>query len=306
MFRKIFKIDCISLKLLSSICHAVVHIGGSLFVQGDNWKKQYKRTKERYINSKPFYLLGANFGPYYTSEYYDSHRKIFSNYTDVCFREKYSYELFEDMNNVRMADDIVFQLQTDKKELVGQNILISVINPSRKSLEGYSQIYYKKISELSIFFVEKGYTVTFMSFCQFEGDDLAIKDIMNLIPIEYKNDIKAHYYKKSIEQSLLLIAQSCFIIATRFHSMILGWVYNIPVFPIVYSNKMTNVMNDMGFNGKFVNVTEIGDIQPEVILTCMKDNNINISKQIKNAESHFIKLDDYLIDNIVKEESIEA
>ncbi len=36
------------------------------------------------------------------------------------------------------------------------------------------------------------------------------------------------------------------VIATRFHSMILALSAKIPVYPIIYSNKMQNVLNDMG------------------------------------------------------------
>ncbi|KIR02076.1 putative transferase [Lachnospiraceae bacterium TWA4] len=53
------------------------------------------------------YILGANFGPYYTEEYLKAMAKVFEKAEDVCFREKYSYQLFQN-NRVRYAPDILF------------------------------------------------------------------------------------------------------------------------------------------------------------------------------------------------------
>ncbi len=302
IFRKIFNIDCITLKLLSKRCDAVVHIGGSLFVQGENWEKQLIRTRERLIQSKPYYLLGANFGPFNRMDYYNKHKEIFSQYTDICFRETYSYNLFKDLENVRFADDIVFQLKTENMKGEDKNILISVINPSRKSLNGFDEIYYTKIRDISVFFVEKGYSITLMSFCEFEGDDIAVKKILGLVPQSYHYKIKEHYYKKNLEQTLNLFAKSSFIIATRFHSMILGWIHNKPVFPIVYSNKMTNVIDDIGFNSLYIDFNSLQDLEGKVVLESIHKNTIEVTKKIQSAANHFYKLDEFLSESInVKE-----
>lgn len=298
-FRR-FKVDNFFERMLAKSCDAGVYIGGSLFIQGENWEDYlYKYIKPKKIINKPFYLLGANFGPYRDKEYYDKYKEIFSEYTDICFREKYSFEMFKDLPNVRMADDIIFQLK--KKNLQEQNnIVISVIKPSyRKNLNNYDEKYYLKIKDIALHFIEKGFNVTLMSFCEYEGDEEAIDKIMEIIPKEYLNKIKKHYYTINLKETLNIIAESKFVVATRFHSMILGWVYNKPVFPIVYSKKMSNVIEDVGFNGLYVNLKDIENVLPEKVFECINVNMIDVSKQVIGSEGHFRKLDEYIHKDII-------
>ncbi|WP_078378671.1 polysaccharide pyruvyl transferase family protein [Sutcliffiella halmapala] len=278
-------------------CDAGIYIGGSLFMQYNNWENKYKFKKGMYIPGKPFFLLGANFGPYKSDEFYLKYKSLFSNFTDICFREKYSYNLFQDLGNVRVADDIIFQLKKDgieekKKE---KNIVISVIKPSRKHISNLDEIYYNKIKDIAIYFINRDYNVTLMSFCEPEGDNEAVEKIISLIPFEYSDRIARHLYELNIEETLEVISKSSLIIATRFHAMILGWIYNRPVYPIAYSEKMTNVMEDVNFKGAFANLDNISETDPKEIFESMDRNIIDISKQIVNSEKHFAILDEYLL-----------
>ncbi|OQP08346.1 polysaccharide pyruvyl transferase family protein, partial [Geobacillus thermoleovorans] len=94
--------------------------------------------------------------------------------------------------------------------------------------------------------------------------------------------------------ALDVIAGSSFVVATRFHAMILGWVYNKPVFPIAYSNKMINVMKDVGFKGSYVDFNDLNSLEPEEVFRSMESNFVDISQQIKSSEKQFQKLDEYL------------
>jgi colanic acid/amylovoran biosynthesis protein len=282
--------------LAAKNCDAAVYIGGSLFIQAKNWKNQIENLRSMRIDKKPFFLLGASFGPFTDRGFYLQHKEIFKWFTDICFREKYSYNLFADLPNVRVASDIVFQLR--KRNIQRQTkrrVTISVIKPSnREYLRGYDEVYYRKIKDITIHFVKKGYNVILMSFCENEGDREAVKNIMKLIPNEYLNNVSEYGYQLNIDEALDVIADSSFIVATRFHAMILGWVYNKPVFPIAYSNKMINVMEDVGFKGSYVDFNGLDSLEPEEVFRSMETNLVDISQQIKNSEKQFQKLDDYL------------
>ncbi len=76
--------------------------------------------------------------------------------------------------------------------------------------------------------------------------------------------------------------------------MILGWVYGKKVLPIVYSKKMTNVIEDIEFKGIYTDIHNISDLEPETVFSSMKENSIDVSRQIKDAKRHFDKLDSYL------------
>lgn len=295
IFRKI-KICGDFRQILANSCDATVQIGGSLFIQGDNWKERFEYAKTMINAKKPYFLLGANFGPYTDKEYFYKHKEIFKNFSDICFREKYSYNMFKDLSNVRMADDIIFQLHPKDNNELENTIIISVIKPStRKYLSNYNEIYYRKINEIAVYFLKREFNVTLVSFCEQEGDKEAVDIIFELIPEKFVSKVRRHYYTVNIEETIDLIARSSFVVASRFHAMIIGWVFKKPVFPIVYSDKMTNVMKDVGFKGTYTDFNDINDLKPEKVFECIRTNMIDVSIQVKNAEKHFEKLDQFLL-----------
>ena len=94
---------------------ACLYIGGSIFVENlPQSKKRLENYRDFAINckkeGKPYFYMSSNFGPYETNEYYEIARDLFSNCEDVCFRDKYSANLFKDLETVRYAPDVVFSL----------------------------------------------------------------------------------------------------------------------------------------------------------------------------------------------------
>lgn len=301
LFRNLFKKRAFVRQQIAKSCDASVYIGGSIFMQSNKWKEEILSRKSMVVKGKPFLVLGANFGPYMDIEFYNEYKEIFKGYTDICFRDSYSYNLFSDLDNVRKADDIVFQLHDNSTEYRtdNNNIVISVIKPSyRKALINYNDdIYYNKIKEIIVLLIQKGYQVTLMSFCEFEHDNIAIKEIIALLPDKYKGMVNEFYYKHDIQAAIEVFKNSNSVIASRFHAMILGWVYNKSVFPLVYSKKMTNVMNDVGFNGEFSWITEIENVNSESVLKGIENNRIDVSNQVENSKGHFKELDKILFNN---------
>lgn len=65
------------------------------------------------------------------------------------------------------------------------------------------------------------------------------------------------YEKEGIDASIKLISQCDSVIATRYHAMILGMLFHKKIVPIVYSEKMSNVLNDMEYIGKTIDLKNI-------------------------------------------------
>lgn len=283
--------------LLARQHDVVIYIGGSIFQQRKNWRRRINIFNNILKKQVPFFIIGANFGPYSDEEYYNKHRKLFSEFQGVTFRDKYSYNLFKELPNINLADDVIFQMATEESdmEIKEDYIIISVIKPSiRPYLKGLDNLYYNKIKEISEQFVENGYRVVLMSFCEREGDVEAVKSIKQLISNEYISQIDEHLYKHDIESALNAIRGSKYVVGTRFHAMILGWVYNKPVFPIAYSDKMTNVINDVNFKGNYIDFNNLEKLDAKVVLESMHTNTIDISEQRINAEKQFAQLDEFL------------
>src|SRR5699024_6618496 len=191
-----------------------------------------------------------------------------------------------------MASDIVFKL---KKPIIPKrenHIVISVIKPSiRKYLASYDALYYEKIKAVVVYFAERGYHVTLMALCTYEGDHEAINNILDEIHVDYQGKITKHIYQLNIEETLQIIASASFEVASRFHAMILGWVYGIPVFSIAYSDKMKHVMHDVGFQGTSTDFEQLETLQAADVFASMQTDPLDISRQIDDSENHFTKLD---------------
>lgn len=173
--------------------------------------------------AKEYYVLGSNFGPYNNKEYYNYYKNVFEKANDVCFSDKNSYEKFKDLKNVRWAPDIVFTLDTSNISIKNnKKVVISIIDCSRKNNCEYKDSYEKKIIEISEYFIRKGYEVIMMSFCKFEGDELAIESIYSKCNDDLEQKLKKYYYRGNIEEALNVMANCQIIVGTRFHANILG------------------------------------------------------------------------------------
>lgn len=283
---------------VSKKCDAVIHIGGSIFIEPENsWHRKINNYKKSVENSKNFFVLGSNFGPYTDPNFFLEYQEIFSEIDDICFRDEYSYNKFSNLSNTRLAPDIVFALESSNVEEFSQNeeeyIVISVIDLSwRDKLKEYTELYEKSIIDIAKRMISEGKKVVLMSFCASEGDEEAITRILEKFP---SGDIESYFYNGNITEALSILKSSDGVIATRFHSLILGWVFNKPVFTFVYSNKTLNLLNDIEFEGYHLSIKDISVIDiDQVINQLIEEKHPDIKQERTDAEKHFMKTDEFL------------
>lgn len=263
-------------------------IGGSMFME-----KNTSPSKYFVGGGKDYYIIGSNFGPYQTNEYYNKFYNVFKDAKDVCFREKYSYDLFSDLDSVRVAPDIVFSLDVSSIKITdSKNVVISVIDCEKKMDVKYKDKYEDKIIELIKYFDNRGYGVTLMSFCKLEGDEEAISSIISKISDDtLKEKVKTYFYKGNIKEALDVIGGSQIVVGSRFHANILGLVMNKTVIPMAYSDKTINVLNDCNFEGKIIDIRELDNFDINELNDDDLKYKLDVSKQIQEASRHFEKLD---------------
>ena len=273
-------------------CKAVVYIGGSIFIEYDNWE-QILTWWEYTAENRPFYVMGANFGPYHTEAYREKIGQIYGKMQDVCFRDQYSYNLFKNVETVRQAPDILFSYPMPQVDVKEKQIFVSVIDcASRDDSHGltqYDESYVKNMASLLNKYRQQGYRLILGSFCAHEGDEKSIQKLLKAMDAENAQDIQVLPYDGTNADALTTaIAESEFVIATRFHGTILAIAAGRPVLPVIYSDKTLHVLEDLGFEGPMIDLRSCEDYttvgQPVV---CSVDR----ETLARESQKHFEKLD---------------
>jgi colanic acid/amylovoran biosynthesis protein len=279
---------------LSKEYDVLIFLGGSIFREEDYWKDLYK-VREKMLQAfrkkgKPVLVLGANFGPFYSNEFLEAYHDFFSSCHDVCFREKYSKQLFSDISVVRSESDIVFQLDVKKRNKKDQ-IVYSVIEPNHKEgLEEYREKYIWTLSESIKNSMRNDFKCVLMSFCKKEGDLQICEEIVESLPEEIRNKIDIINYDGDIETTLNIIAESKLIVASRFHANILGILCNTKVLPLVYSDKTSNVLKENGFDNEIVKIEQCDKILEENFIQGILNNDKQFKRDkviYESAKSQF-------------------
>jgi colanic acid/amylovoran biosynthesis protein len=279
---------------------AVVYIGGSIFIEYSNWETiltWWRYEAEHCV----FFAIGSNFGPWHTEEYLHQMGEIFGKMQDVCFRDHYSERLFSAKKTVRYAPDILLDYPMPHCEMVPGKVFISVINCEEKDegenkLSVYEKVYTKQMACVADRLIETGYKVVFSSFCSEEGDERQIDKIAAIMkhPGEFE---KCCYMGENTDEVLREITSSEWIVAARFHAMILGFAAGRPVIPVVYSEKTKHVLEDIGFTGRFLDIHKLMDaaIFPDSLFS-EKDIQLLNNRQALSVKSreHFLALDRFL------------
>lgn len=273
-------------------CDAMINIGGSIFIENRDIM-DIKMDIEQTYSDIDYYILGCDFGPYKSQEFFEKYRVVFKNAQDVCFRDRASYEMFRENPKVRVESDIVFNLDTSEIDTKQEKkILISVINVDNRDYIHNKKEYYKKIAEICQEYINKDYKVQLMSFCKREGDEQAINKVLKNVEKKNRKNIGIYKYRGNIDEALKQIKSSEIIVATRFHAMILGFVFEKKVIPIAYSDKTVNTLQDLNYNGIKVDINNIEELDVNKI----EENNykINLEECKASAERQFLVLDEIL------------
>ena len=275
---------------------AIVYIGGSIFMEKAGGVERIKKLNAIAANCKknnvPFLFISSNFGPFKTPEYKREVQKLMRNITDICFRDRKSYETFNKYPSVRYAPDVVFSYSRPvrvKKDTVG----ISVLNfKYRKELKFYQRKYYEVLKTSIINYIKQGKTVTLFSFCEYEGDEDTIDLLLSELPSRYVDKIQVERYRGKIDDFIKKYSSMEYFLCSRFHSMILSAIFKQKVSILSYSNKIVNVIYDLHLSKDIYNVSEINDIT-DIPLNEFDRLNVN-EKIIEDSEKQFDGLDKLL------------
>lgn len=272
--------------IVETFSKATVIIGGSIFIDSGN----LKRNK---VHNNTF-IIGANYGPEKTKGFRDSVKRELNQTVSCCFRDSYSYNVFSELDNVRWAPDVIFSYDGLPPTKVGNGIAISVMDLNGHHMSEKQNAYESFIKQICKCFIENGKPVKLLSYCIEEGDSKVAKKILD----EMDNNclIQLVEYNGDIDYVLNAMNDCEFIFASRFHAMILGWKMRKKVLPIVYSNKHLNVLNDVSFNGFYINLLDDSPFSEIEVSSLFDKITINESVDVlaEDALKQFYDLDEFL------------
>lgn len=268
---------------------SVIDIGGSLFIEQPGWKKAFDcRIKQLNKNN---IFIGCNFGPYTDKNFVEIYRRFFEKCRFISWRDKYSYDIFS-MNNMQFAPDFVFNLSI-KQSFQTEDGRVLIIPADVRNVVGLSyshEAYIKKMVELTQKCVEKGFIVELMAFCKAFHDDDVCYEICKQLNEAQKRCVDIYVYKNDMNEAIEHIQRSEYIVPTRFHGMILGWLCEKRVYPIVYTKKQTDEMEMLRYNGGYTRIEDILSLDTDLVLSqASKLNGLEIT--CEEAQRHFGAID---------------
>lgn len=245
----------------------LLYIGGSIFIEGKNPKKW--RCEEKFYEGLtiPYYILDPNVGPYETSEFLNVVIRILAAAKDVCLRDNKSYSLVQNLPNTRVSTDVAFLLDTEPYKETGheKRAIFSLIDGYRKFDSEIAGRYETEVRKMTIQLINRGYDITYMSFCKYEGDEVVNARIMASLPKEMQRRVNKFNYSGNIREALSLISTSELIIASRFHASVLGLVFGKKVLPMAYSDKTVDILTDIEFPGTVIDIRKMKDFDSQTV-----------------------------------------
>lgn len=229
-------------------CDGRVLISGSCFMQ---------RSGPSVIDWHRFFIgpntvvLGCNFGPYDAPWYLETYREIFAHARSVCFRDKASYDLFQELQNVTWAPDIVFGYDRHDVELPQEKgYLLLCPAPIDKDGQTEQSQYWQDYVDFHVRMIRtaqtRGRQVILLGFCK-EQDMTTVHEIVEKLPDKF-GVRQLCYPDLSIRQAVGYVANAGMVLATRYHAMILALLFGRRVFSICYSDKTSHVIRDLRCN----------------------------------------------------------
>lgn len=261
-----------------------------------NYKAQRSKCKKRIT-------IGCNVGPF-LNKFAELISKSEMNYFGlITTRDMFSYNYIKNNAKKTMTScfpDIVFSMPSEWLVKNDEGCLgISAYRNNSKPHLNYD--YYTAMAKIADEYIEK----------------TGKKVLLFAYDIENENDIVSAYTIKALCRNAEMVeiilhidngdniikntARCSNIIAVRFHSAILAMRMGIPFFPIIYSKKLDNALNDLNYTGERVLFSDVKsiDVQKLVISLIANKNNYKTDSTVfEKAKGHINLLKEYLEENI--------
>ncbi|TVV26442.1 polysaccharide pyruvyl transferase family protein [Weissella cibaria] len=272
------KVLCLNSLLISIL--TTLSAGCSLFMDVDS-APLYKRIRDFYGQvSDNAFVIGSNFGPVYNQPMIQWYKKVFQNFDFVTWRDTTSEkkELIDARKQTTLPD-VVLGLNVDNVATIdGQFVLFNLMNIGDVTENTDTINEYLKSVVFNIkLLVSQGERVKLVSIDK-DGNDK-----------KFVSRVKREFFS-NVDQVLSLFKSSKAVVATRYHSLILAWLFEKPVVSIAYSDKTTNFINTWYPQQKVITLDELSE---KMDIGVMQETEIPVEKLTflkTQAKKHFDSL----------------
>lgn len=232
-------------------------LGGSVFMNHTYSREQYVYRYFDVLTSKQSFVIGSNFGPVKDQPLKKWYSHLLPKFDWISWRDRASFALKLTGKNQHFFPDIVLGLDADEVEVNDRRpyVLINVMSlPDDEYNFDEKNAYFKHFQELILDALHQGFDVDLVSIGGETDYQLAS---------ELKSHYKANQHVRNIRyvnipQILTEFKGATEIIATRYHAMILAWVFERPVHVYTYSSKTRNFITTWYPNQANTSIRDIG------------------------------------------------
>lgn len=279
---------------------AIIQIGGSILQGTRNMGCFYRYRNIRTIKKMkkagvPYFIVGCNTGPFINrlTEYFV--KLELRSAAGISTRDKASRDFIEKSVNKKLpvyyGDDILldsmnfFRIHKKDKGYLG----ISVFNSGNESFVNERVIKaYATIADRYIERTNKKVVLLALDTGN-QNDSLLAEKVLGLM----ENKDKARIVSYEIGNPLAILQEiaSCqYMVAVRFHSMILALSAGVKVFPVIYSNKTENFLDDNGYANKTY-LSKLAELDADNLVdTLIEEDQYMLLERQYSSETHFSML----------------
>lgn len=263
-------------------------LGGSVFMDHQYSKQQYHYRKFDLLTSKRAYVIGSNFGPVVKQPLQKWYAKLLPHFDWVSWRDKASFDLQLTKTNQNFFPDVVLGLDTEKINLPERSpyMIINIMDlPDIDFSPVEKETYIKQLCAIATSALKKGLNVDLVSIGG-KADTQVAANMKNKYFLTNKSVSLVGY--KDIQQILEEFKGAKEVIATRYHAMILAWVFERPVHVYTYSSKTRNFISSWLPSQTSTNIKKIEQHFSVPTLTTIKHDDLVYLKEA--SKQHFSDL----------------
>ncbi|MGO7041047.1 polysaccharide pyruvyl transferase family protein [Rhizobium acaciae] len=259
----------------------VVSTGGTYLVEHYNMDTCFAEFEKDFALGKPLVLFTQSLGPYEDPKNIAEMKKVVTNAKLILLRDEKSEKNLRmigvDSNNLAVVSDSVFafaDIQTLQSPFPGikqrrMRVAVSVRKwqhfdnlSADEGMERYTQSVARAVNAL---IKEKNCEVVFLSTCQgieeYRYDDSRVgQEIYEMLDVDAQRSASVDRDFHTPHELMEKLRHFDFVISTRMHMAILALCVGVPVLPIAYEFKTTELFGNLK---QAEWVTDISDMDPE-------------------------------------------